>query len=303
MCVPILEKYSGLKYIKGSEKKNGFYCGYSPERINPGDKNHRLINIKKVVSGSTPKVTKKINTLYKKIIDAGTHVVSSIKTAEASKIIENTQRDLNIAFVNELAIIFKKMQLDTEEVLKAAETKWNFLPFRPGLVGGHCIGVDPYYLTHKSQELNYDPKVILSGRKLNDNISKVVSNDIKNLLKIKKITKKKLNILFMGVTFKENCPDTRNSLAFKVVDEFKNKKHNCQIYDPWVNKNYIEKKYRNILLSNPKKNYFNAIVILTKHDVFKKIGIKKIRTYGINGSSIVYDLKYLFRSNLVDGRF
>ena len=230
VCVPILEQQSGLKFNKD------FYCGYSPERINPSDKKHTITNILKVTSGSTPEIATEVDELYKEIIVAGTHKTKSIKIAEAAKVIENTQRDLNIALINELALIFKKMNIDTEAVLKAAGTKWNFLPFRPGLVGGHCIGVDPYYLTHKANEVGYYPEMILAGRRLNDNMGSYVANEVSKLMTKKGIQIAEANILIMGLTFKENCPDHRNTRVVDLVKEFKSFSCNVDVYDPWVNK-------------------------------------------------------------------
>ena len=230
VCVPILEKQSGLIFNKD------FYCGYSPERINPGDKKHRIVNIKKVTAGSTPEIATEVDDLYKEIIVAGTHKVNNIKVAEAAKIIENTQRDLNIALINELALIFKKLDIETEEVLEAAGTKWNFLPFRPGLVGGHCIGVDPYYLTHKANEVGYYPEMILAGRRLNNSMGSHIVDQVSKLMTKKHIQIAGANILIMGLTFKENCPDLRNSRVVDLVEEFKNFNCNVDVYDPWIDK-------------------------------------------------------------------
>ena len=227
-CVPILEEMSGLKY------NQDFYCGYSPERINPGDKLHRLVSIKKITSGSTPEIATVVDELYQEIITAGTHKTASIKIAEAAKVIENTQRDVNIALINELAIIFNKLNIDTESVLEAAGTKWNFLPFRPGLVGGHCIGVDPYYLTHKALDVGYHPEMILAGRKINDNMAKYIANNVINLMNSKNIQINNSNVLIMGLTFKENCPDLRNTKVIDLINEFKKNQCNVDVYDPWV---------------------------------------------------------------------
>ena len=305
ICVPYLEKVSGLKYINSKNEKkikNGFYCGYSPERINPGDKKHRLTNIKKIVSGSTKNTAQKIKLLYEKIIKAGVHKVSDIKTAEAAKVIENTQRDLNIAFVNELSVIFNKLDIDTEEVLKAAETKWNFHSFRPGLVGGHCIGVDPYYLTEKAKRLNYNPKVILSGRNLNDSMVKHVVERIMNIAKTKKIDLNKARVLIMGLTFKENCPDLRNSLSFRLVDKLSKISKETHTYDPHIDKINLKSKYRKKHIQKlNKKNYYNVIILTVAHDEFKKLGYKKIKSFASN-KSIIYDLKYILTPSSVDGR-
>ncbi len=304
VCVPHLEINSGLKYINRNNQnkiKNGFYCGYSPERINPGDKKHRLPNIKKIISGSTHNVTNKIDKLYKKIIKAGTYKVSDIRTAEAAKVIENTQRDLNIAFINELSIIFDKLKIDTEEVLKAAETKWNFHSFRPGLVGGHCIGVDPYYLTEKAKKLNYNPKVILSGRNLNDNMDKQILSQVLDLIKLKKLNPDNLKVLIMGLTFKENCPDLRNSFSFKLVDSFKKISKEITIFDPWVKRKDLAKKYQSIFTDNLIKKSYNIIILTVAHNYFRKLGIKKIKSLATK-DHVVYDIKYLFDKSQVDGR-
>ena len=294
-CVPILEKQSGLKF------NSDFYCGYSPERINPGDKKHKLINIKKVIAGSTQEVTLEIDKLYKEIILAGTHRAKNIKVAEAAKVIENTQRDLNIALVNELAIIFKKMNIDTEAVLEAAGTKWNFLPFRPGLVGGHCIGVDPYYLTHKANVLGYQPKVILAGRKLNDNMGSYVSNEVAKLMSKKNIKITKANVLIMGLSFKENCPDYRNSRVIDLIKEFKSLSCNVDIYDPWVSQKNFAKEYKIRTIKQPSKGKYDAIVIAVAHNEFKLLSEDLIRSYG-KKNHILYDIKYLLKSNQSDGR-
>tara|TARA_Y100001970_G_scaffold124830_1_gene154513 strand:- start:238 stop:1494 length:1257 start_codon:yes stop_codon:yes gene_type:complete len=284
-CVPVLEKQSGLKYNKD------FYCGYSPERINPGDKKRTLTKIVKVTSGSNSKIAKVVDDLYSSIVLAGTYLASSIKVAEAAKIIENCQRDINIAFVNELSILFSKMNLDTEEVLKAAETKWNFLPFKPGLVGGHCIGVDPYYLTYKAGKLGYKSKIILSGRMLNDNYVFHISENINNYFK--KIDKK-LNALIMGVTFKENCPDIRNS---KVFDLYKilNKKFNIDVYDPYASKDDVLNKYKINLLDFNVINQakYDCIIICVAHTEFLNINIKSFLR---NKNSLVYDLKGIYNN-------
>ena len=305
ICVPHLQRKSGLTYInQNNEKKvkNGFYCGYSPERINPGDKKHRLKDIKKIVSGSTNKTANKIKALYESIIKAGVHKVPNIKTAEAAKVIENTQRDLNIAFVNELSIIFNKLDIDTEEVLKAAETKWNFHSFRPGLVGGHCIGVDPYYLTEKAKRLNYNPKVILSGRNLNDNMINYVVDRIIYLARKKRINLKKSKVLVMGLTFKENCPDIRNSLSFRLVDKLSTITMTTHTYDPWIDKSILRKKYRkNHRSIISEKNYYNVIILAVAHNEFKSLGHKKIKNFATT-KSIIYDLKYILDPRDVDGR-
>ena len=295
VCVPILQKHSNLKYNKD------FYCGYSPERINPGDKKHRITNIKKVTSGSTPKIAIEVDELYNEIIVAGTHMTSSIKVAEAAKIIENTQRDLNIALINELALIFNKLDIDTESVLKAAGTKWNFLPFRPGLVGGHCIGVDTNYLTHKAYEVGYNPEIILAGRRLNDAMASYVANEISKLMTKKHIHIVDSNILIMGLTFKENCPDHRNSRVVDLVQEFKSFNCKVDVYDPWINKNQAMQEYDINPIDKPIKGKYDAIIIAVAHDEFKLLTEEQIRAYG-KDNHILYDIKYLLKANESDGR-
>jgi len=294
-CVPILEKQSNLKF------NTDFYCGYSPERINPGDKKHKLIDIKKVTAGSTPEIALEVDELYKKIIVAGTYKAENIKVAEAAKVIENTQRDLNIALINEFALIFNKMNIDTEAVLNAASTKWNFLSFRPGLVGGHCIGVDPYYLTHKANMLGYKPEIILAGRKLNDNMGSYVANEVSKLMTKKCIQVEKANILIMGLTFKENCPDYRNTRVIDLVKEFKNFSCNVDVYDPWVNKKLVADEYKFEPISEPIKGKYDAIVLAVAHDKFKSLSEEMIRSYGKN-NHILYDIKYLLKPNESNGR-
>ena len=295
ICVPILEKKSGLIFNKD------FYCGYSPERINPGDKEHKIINIQKVTSGSTPKIATEIDELYKEIIVAGTFKVNSIKIAEAAKVIENTQRDLNIALINELALIFNKLDIDTESVLEAAGTKWNFLPFRPGLVGGHCIGVDPYYLTHKANEVGYYPEMILAGRRLNDNMGSYVANEVSKLLTKKRIQIVEANILIMGLAFKENCPDHRNTRVVDLVKQFKSFSCNVDVYDPLVNKKQVAKEYNIEPIDKPIKGKYDAIVIAVAHNEFRLLTLEQIRSYGkIN--HILYDIKYLLKASETDGR-
>jgi UDP-N-acetyl-D-galactosamine dehydrogenase len=295
VCVPILEQKSGLIFNKD------FHCGYSPERINPGDKKHRLADIKKVTSGSTPEIATEVDELYQEIIIAGTHKTSSIKIAEAAKVIENTQRDLNIALINELALIFNKLDIDTESVLKAAGTKWNFLPFRPGLVGGHCIGVDPYYLTHKANEAGYYPEMILAGRRLNDNMGSYVADQVSKLMTKKHIHISKANILIMGLTFKENCPDHRNSRAVDLVKQFKSFNCNVDVYDPWVNKSQALEEYNIQPINKPIKGRYDAIIIAVAHDEFKSLTEEKIRTYG-KDNHVLYDIKYLLKVSESDGR-
>ncbi|MDY0133172.1 MAG: Vi polysaccharide biosynthesis UDP-N-acetylglucosamine C-6 dehydrogenase TviB [Desulforegulaceae bacterium] len=295
VCIPEIEKVSGLKFNKD------FFAGYSPERINPGDKEHRVTNIVKVTSGSTPETAETVDNIYKKIILAGTHKASSIKVAEASKVIENTQRDLNIALINELAIIFDKMKIDTEEVLKAAGTKWNFLNFKPGLVGGHCIGVDPYYLTFKAQEIGYHPEIILAGRRINDKMGAyVVSRVVKEMVK-KKIHVHGSNILIMGLTFKENCPDLRNTKVEDMIEEFKDYNAEIDIYDPWVDENEALHEYGLSLTKELKENTYDTIILAVAHDDFKNMGIEKIRQFG-KSENIIFDLKHLFPKNDVDSR-
>ncbi len=292
-CVPVLEKFSGLKF------NVDFYCGYSPERINPGDKEHNVTKIKKVTSGSTPEVAKKVDDLYKMIIVAGTHLASSIKVAEAAKVIENSQRDINIAFVNELALIFNKLNIDTHEVLQAAGTKWNFLPFSPGLVGGHCIGVDPYYLTHKAQELGYNPEIILAGRRLNDDMGFYSANRTIKLMIHKGHTIAGSNVLVLGITFKENCPDIRNSRVIDVINELKDFGCNVDVYDPWADPQEVKHEYGVETLpslANGKK--YDAIVFAVAHKEFRELDLLKLK----NGNTVLFDIKGTIDKNLVDGR-
>ena len=295
VCVPILEKYSGLIFNKN------FYCGYSPERINPGDKEHRVTTIKKVTSGSTPEIADKVDALYRSIITAGTHKASSIKVAEAAKVIENTQRDINIALINELALIFRKLDIDTEEVLKAAGSKWNFLPFRPGLVGGHCIGVDPYYLTHKAMEVGYYPEIILAGRRLNDSMSKYVANEIINLMTKKRIQVVDSNILVMGLTFKEDCPDIRNTRVVDVVQELSGFHCNIDVYDPWIDKEESIREFGISPIEQPEPGKYDAVIIAVAHHQFKSMGTTAIRALG-KKNHVLYDIKYILPSEKVDGR-
>ena len=295
VCVPILEKHSNLTFNKN------FYCGYSPERINPGDKEHRITTIKKVTSGSTPEIADKVDTLYRSIITAGTHKASSIKVAEAAKVIENTQRDINIALINELALIFRRMDIDTEEVLKAAGSKWNFLPFQPGLVGGHCIGVDPYYLTHKAIEVGYYPEIILAGRKLNDSMGKYVANEIINLMTKKRIQVVDSNILVMGLTFKEDCPDIRNTRVVDVVQELSDFHCNIDVFDPWIDKEESLREFGITTVEQPEPGKYDAVIIAVAHHQFKSMGIKAIRALG-KKNHILYDIKYILPSENVDGR-
>ena len=295
VCVPILEEQSGLIFNKD------FYCGYSPERINPGDKEHRLTTIKKVTAGSTPKIAIEVDELYQEIITAGTYKASSIKVAEAAKVIENTQRDVNIALINELALIFNKLDIDTESVLKAAGTKWNFLPFRPGLVGGHCIGVDPYYLTHKALEVGYNPEMILAGRRLNDSMGSYVADQVSKLMTKKRIHVVGANILIMGLTFKENCPDLRNTRVVDLVEEFEGFNCNVDIYDPWVNKGEAVHEFGIKPIDHPVEGKYDAILLAVAHNEFKALSVEQIRAYG-KDNHILYDIKYLIKANESDGR-
>jgi len=295
VCVPILEKHSGLTFNKN------FYCGYSPERINPGDKEHRITTIKKVTSGSTLEIADKVDSLYSSIITAGTHKASSIKVAEAAKVIENTQRDINIALINELALIFNRLGIDTEEVLKAAGSKWNFLPFRPGLVGGHCIGVDPYYLTHKAMKAGYYPEIILTGRKLNDSMGKYVANEIINLMTKKRIRVVDSNILVMGLTFKEDCPDIRNTRVVDVVQELSGFHCNIDVYDPWIDKEESTREYGITPVEQPEPGKYDAVIIAVAHHQFKAMGITAIRALG-KKNHVLYDIKYILPAEKVDGR-
>ena len=295
VCVPILERHSGLTFNKD------FYCGYSPERINPGDKEHRVTTIKKVTSGSTPEIANTVDNLYKSIITAGTHQASTIKVAEAAKVIENTQRDINIALINELALIFKHLDIDTEEVLKVAGSKWNFLPFRPGLVGGHCIGVDPYYLTYKAMEVGYHPEIILAGRRLNDSMGKYVANEITNLMTKKRIPVVDSNILIMGLTFKEDCPDLRNTRVVDVIEELSSFHCNIDVYDPWIDKEESIREYGITLVEQPEQGKYDAVIIAVAHHQFKAMGIDAIRALG-KENHVLYDIKYILPAKQVDGR-
>ena len=295
VCVPILEQQSSLIFNKD------FYCGYSPERINPGDKEHRVTTIKKVTAGSTPEIATEVDELYQEIIIAGTHKVSSIKVAEAAKVIENTQRDVNIALINEFALIFNKLGIDTESVLEAAGTKWNFLPFRPGLVGGHCIGVDPYYLTHKAIEVGYNPEMILAGRRINDGMGKYVVEQVSKLMTKKRIHVADANILIMGLTFKENCPDIRNTRVVDLVEEFKSFNCNVDVYDPWVDKDEVVYQYNIKPIEKPVEGKYDAILLAVAHDEFKVLTVGQIRAYG-KDNHVLYDIKYLLKTNESDAR-
>jgi len=285
-CVPVLEASSGLKF------NEDFFCGYSPERINPGDKEHKVTSIVKVTSGSNDETADYIDSLYKTIIDAGTHKAHSIRVAEAAKVIENTQRDLNIALINELSLIFNKLGIDTEEVLKAAGTKWNFLPFRPGLVGGHCIGVDPYYLTHKAQSVGYHPEIILAGRRLNDGMGAyVVSQLVKAMLK-KRIHVEGARVLVMGLTFKENCPDLRNTKVVDIISELQDYGVQVDCYDPWINSAEAEHEYGITPIALPEAGKYDAVIMSVAHKQFAEMGVEQIRALG-KPRHVLYDLKYI----------
>ncbi|QKG29846.1 Vi polysaccharide biosynthesis UDP-N-acetylglucosamine C-6 dehydrogenase TviB [Campylobacter sp. RM16187] len=279
ICVPILERVSQMKF------NQDFYCGYSPERINPGDKEHTVTKIKKITSGSTPQIADKVDEVYRSIITAGTHKAPSIKVAEAAKVIENTQRDINIAFINELAMIFERMNIDTSAVLEAAGTKWNFLNFRPGLVGGHCIGVDPYYLTHKAQELGFHPEMILAGRRINDNMGKYAASQVIKLMIKKGVTISSAKVLVLGLTFKENCPDIRNSRVIDVIEELKDFGCKVDVYDPWVDEAEVKREYGITPLKNYDENDYNCVIIAVAHDKFKGLKFKNI---------LVYDIKNIY---------
>lgn len=279
-CVPVLEKFSGLTY------NVDFFCGYSPERINPGDKEHRLTNIKKVTSGSNPEIAERVDQLYKKIIKAGTHKASSIKVAEAAKVIENAQRDINIAFVNELSLIFEKMGIDTHEVLNAAGTKWNFLPYKPGLVGGHCIGVDPYYLTYKAESLGYHPEVILAGRRINDNMGAHIASRVIKLMTQNALPVNQAKVLVLGITFKENCPDIRNSKVIDLIRELKSYGTDVEVYDPQADAAEVKHEYGLTLTATLHKKYA-AIVLAVSHKEFHTIDWSAIKS----DKTIVYDVK------------
>ncbi|MBU1370612.1 MAG: Vi polysaccharide biosynthesis UDP-N-acetylglucosamine C-6 dehydrogenase TviB [Bacteroidetes bacterium] len=294
-CVPVLEKNSGLKY------NVDFFCGYSPERINPGDKVHTVTKILKVTSGSNPEIAEEVDQLYRSIIVAGTFKASSIRVAEAAKVIENSQRDINIAFVNELAVIFQRMGIDTHEVLEAAGTKWNFLPFKPGLVGGHCIGVDPYYLTHKAQELGYNPEIILAGRRLNDNMGIVVANQIIKLMIKKGIVIESSPVLILGITFKENCPDIRNSRVIDVITELQSFGCQIDVYDPWADKHEVKAEYGiDIFTDKAELNLkkYNAITAAVAHDEFKTLDLEQLKA----NKAVIFDIKAILPLDKIDGR-
>lgn len=294
-CVPVLEKVSGLTF------NQDFFAGYSPERINPGDKEHRVTTILKVTSGSTPEVAETVDQLYQSVIAAGTYRASSIKVAEAAKVIENTQRDVNIGLINELALIFNKLNIDTEEVLKAAGTKWNFLPFRPGLVGGHCIGVDPYYLTHKAQSVGYHPEIILAGRRLNDGMGGyIVSQLVKAMLK-KRIHVEGSRVLVMGLTFKENCPDLRNTKVVDIINELQDYGVQVDCYDPWINPQEASHEYGIVPVSELRADEYDAVILAVAHKQFIEMGVEQIRALA-KPEHVLYDLKYILPANASDLR-
>ena len=295
VCVPILERESGLKF------NHDFFAGYSPERINPGDKEHRLTTIRKVTSGSTPEVAEFVDKLYASIVKVGTHRASSIKVAEAAKVIENTQRDVNIALINELALIFNRLEIDTEEVLAAAASKWNFLPFKPGLVGGHCIGVDPYYLTHKAQEIGYHPEMILAGRRLNDNMSLYVASQIMQRMAAKRIHVKGARVLMLGITFKENCPDIRNSKVVDVVRELEKHGARVDIYDPWADTAEFRHEYGLKLTRALKPRHYDVAVLAVAHKEFRELGVRGVRRL-LRKPHVLYDIKHFFPAADTDGR-
>ncbi len=294
-CIPVIERVSGLKF------NVDFFAGYSPERINPGDKEHRFTTIKKVTSGSTPEIAEFVDKLYASVVVAGTHKAPSIKVAEAAKVIENTQRDLNIALINELSLIFNIMDIDTEAVLLAAGTKWNFLPFRPGLVGGHCIGVDPYYLTHKAQSLGYHPEVILAGRRINDSMGKYVADQVARLMTKKRVHVVGSRVLVMGLTFKENCPDLRNSKVIDIINELKTFNANVDVYDPWIDAAEAQHEYGVTPVPSVQAGVYDAVVLAVGHRQFKDMGLEKIRAL-CKDNHVIYDVKYLFPADQVDGR-
>ncbi|MBV8145116.1 MAG: Vi polysaccharide biosynthesis UDP-N-acetylglucosamine C-6 dehydrogenase TviB [Gammaproteobacteria bacterium] len=295
VCVPILERVSGLKFNRD------FFAGYSPERINPGDKEHRLTTIRKVTSGSTPEIADFVDQLYGSIVTAGTHKASSIRVAEAAKVIENTQRDVNIALINELALIFNRLGIDTEEVLNAAGSKWNFLPFRPGLVGGHCIGVDPYYLTHKAQEIGYHPEMILAGRRLNDNMALHVAEQIMRLMAARRIHVKGARVLVLGITFKENCPDIRNSKVADVVRELDKQGAQVEVYDPWASAAECRHEYGFGTVRALKARRYDAAVVAVAHREFRELGARGVRRL-CRPRHVLYDIKHVFPAAAVDGR-
>ena len=292
ICCPILEKYSGLKFNKD------FFCGYSPERINPGDKVHKITDIIKVTSGSNHEVAIKVDNLYKIVALAGTHKASSMKVAEAAKVIENIQRDINIALINEISIICEKLNIETKEVLSAARTKWNFLDFKPGLVGGHCIGIDPYYLTYRAKQAGYEPELILAGRKLNESMSKIIVNTFINLMLTKNINLSNPKVLILGLTFKENCPDLRNSKVFDLVEQLKLKNFDVDVFDPWVSKDLIKDNEEINLVNSMKKDYYDGAIVAVGHDCYKDMLNREIISL-VKKTHVIYDMKYLLDPNLV----
>ena len=302
-CAPILEKHSGLRYAAVSELHDGnvFHLGYSPERINPGDHKHRLSDIVKVTSGSSPEIADFVDDIYSSIIRAGTHKAPSIKVAEAAKVIENTQRDVNIALVNELSMIFDKLNIDTEDVLNAAKSKWNFLPFTPGLVGGHCIGVDPFYLTHKAIETGYNPEIILAGRRLNDSMSSHIANRIIKLMITHKINVLDAKVLMMGATFKENCPDVRNSKVFDLVSSLESYSCKVDIYDPWISRSDIKEIQNANFVDEPKSNFYDVIVVAVSHQIFIEMRPDEIKKYAAK-DHVIFDVKYIFDKEFSHGR-
>ena len=295
VCVPIIEKGSGLVF------NQDFYAGYSPERINPGDKQHRVHNITKITSGSTPEVADYVDQLYRQIVVVGTHKASSIKVAEAAKVIENTQRDINIALINELSLIFNRLGIDTLEVLEAAGTKWNFLPFRPGLVGGHCISVDPYYLTHKAQQVGYHPEVILAGRRINDGMGIFVADSVVKMMTQRKLHVVDSNILILGLTFKENCPDLRNTRVIDIIKELQNYNAKVHVYDPWADSAEAQHEYGLDLISKPEPGAYDAIILCVGHDKFRALGVDAIRALG-KPNHVLFDVKHILPKDAVDAR-
>ena len=295
VCIPVLEQVSGLTF------NTDFFAGYSPERINPGDKQHRVTSILKVTSGSTPRTADFVDRLYASIITAGTHKASCIKVAEAAKVIENTQRDLNIALVNDLAILFNKLGIDTLEVLEAAGTKWNFLPFRPGLVGGHCISVDPYYLTHKAQEVGHHPDVILAGRRTNDGMGTYIASEVVRLMVRKSINPVRARVLVLGLAFKENCPDLRNTRVVDIVQSLQGYNAQVDVFDPWVDPVQAQHEYGLAPITDPARGAYDAVILAVGHDQFRQLGGDGVRAFG-KPDSVVYDVKYLLPRDAVDGR-
>lgn len=295
VCVPLMEQVSGLRF------NQDFFVGYSPERINPGDREHRLVSIRKVTAGSTPEVADRVDALYRSIITAGTHRASSIRVAEAAKVIENTQRDVNIALINELAILFNRLGLDTQEVLEAAGSKWNFLPFRPGLVGGHCIGVDPYYLTHKAQAIGYHPEIILAGRRLNDSMGFYVAKQVIKLMVQRDQLSSRSRALILGLTFKENCPDLRNTRVVDMVGELRSFGIGVDVYDPWADPTEAEREYGIQLVPAPEAGIYDAIILAVAHREFAQWGAAAIRAFG-NPKAVLYDIKHVLPADAVDGR-